>query len=48
MHTPRGWTNADAVAATPDFLAQPAPRRATIRELMKAEATAGFRTFALK
>jgi hypothetical protein len=35
MHIPRGWTNADAVAATRDFLAQPPPRRAAVRELMK-------------
>jgi hypothetical protein len=35
MAVARGWTNADAVAATRDFLAQPPPRRAVIRELMK-------------
>jgi len=35
MQIPRGWTNADAVAATRDFLALPAPRRAAVRELMK-------------
>ncbi|MGO9777861.1 MAG: hypothetical protein ACLQGT_13450 [Terracidiphilus sp.] len=35
MVVPRGWTNADAVAAMRDFLAQPPPRRAAIRELMK-------------
>jgi hypothetical protein len=35
MHTPRGWTNVDAVAATREFLAQPVPRRAAVRKLMK-------------
>ncbi|HEY1257360.1 MAG TPA: hypothetical protein VGF01_21525 [Terracidiphilus sp.] len=35
MHIPRGWTNADAVAATREFLSQPPPRRAAIRDLMR-------------
>jgi hypothetical protein len=35
MVIPRGWTNADAVVAAQDFLAQPPPRRAAVRELMK-------------
>lgn len=34
MHIPRGWTSADAVAATREFLAQKPPRRAAIRDLM--------------
>ncbi|MGD0547367.1 MAG: hypothetical protein ABR991_06005 [Terracidiphilus sp.] len=34
MHIPRGWTTADAVAATREFFAQPPPRRAAIRDLM--------------
>jgi hypothetical protein len=36
MHIPRGWTNADAVAATREFLSQPPPRKAAIRDLMRA------------
>lgn len=32
---PRAWTNADAVAATREFLSQPKPRRAAIRDLMR-------------
>jgi hypothetical protein len=35
MHIPRGWTNADAVAATREFLSQPPPRKAAIRDLMR-------------
>ena len=35
MHIPRGWTNADAVTATREFLSQKPPRRAAIRELMR-------------
>jgi hypothetical protein len=35
MVIPCSWKNADAVAATRDFLGQPPPRRAAIRELMK-------------
>ncbi|MGA3373992.1 MAG: hypothetical protein ABSC48_19805 [Terracidiphilus sp.] len=35
MVIPRGWTNADAVAAMREFFAQRSPRRAAIRELMK-------------
>jgi hypothetical protein len=34
MVIPRGWKNADAVAATRDFLSQAATRRAAIRDLM--------------
>jgi hypothetical protein len=34
MHIPRGWTNADAVAATREFLSQKPPRRVAIRDLM--------------
>lgn len=36
MITPRCWKNADAEAATREFLLKPPPRRAAIRELMKA------------
>jgi hypothetical protein len=36
MVIPRSWKDADAVAATREFLAQRPPRRAAIRELMKA------------
>jgi hypothetical protein len=32
--TPRGWKNAEAIAATRDFLSQPLPRRAAIRDLV--------------
>lgn len=35
MHIPRGWTNADAVAAAREFLSQKPPRRAAIRALMR-------------
>jgi hypothetical protein len=35
MHIQRGWTNADAVAATREFLSQRPPRRAAIRALMR-------------
>jgi hypothetical protein len=34
MGIPRGWKNADAVAAMRDFLSQPPPRRAAIRDLI--------------
>jgi hypothetical protein len=34
MWMPRGWTNADAVAATREFLEQPLPRKAAIRAMM--------------
>jgi hypothetical protein len=34
MVVPRRWMNADAVAAMRDFLGQPPPRRAAIRDLM--------------
>jgi hypothetical protein len=34
MVVPRSWKNADAVAAMRDFLGQPPPRRAAIRDLM--------------
>jgi hypothetical protein len=36
MVTPRSWKDADAEAATREFLRKPPPRRAAIRELMKA------------
>jgi hypothetical protein len=36
MITPRCWKDADAEAATREFLLKPQPRRAAIRELMKA------------
>ncbi|MFZ1087064.1 MAG: hypothetical protein WAN35_19035 [Terracidiphilus sp.] len=35
MPTPRSWKDADAVAATREFLSQKPPRRAAIRELMR-------------
>src|ERR1035438_4589552 len=35
MAVARSWRDADAVAAMRNFLAQPAPRRAAVRELMK-------------
>jgi hypothetical protein len=35
MIVPRGWKIADAVRAARDFLSQPPPRRAAIRDLMK-------------
>jgi hypothetical protein len=34
MFVPRGWKNADAVAAMRDFLSQPPPRRAATRDLI--------------
>jgi hypothetical protein len=34
MGIPRSWKDADGVAATRDFLRQPPPRRAAIRDLM--------------
>jgi hypothetical protein len=34
MPTPRSWKDADAKAAMRDFLGQPPPRRAAIRDLM--------------
>jgi hypothetical protein len=34
MCVPRSWKDADGVAATRDFLGQPPPRRAAIRDLM--------------
>jgi hypothetical protein len=34
MFVPRGWKNADAVAAMRDFLSQSPPRRAAIRDLV--------------
>lgn len=34
MPGPRGWKNADAVAAMRDFLSQPLPRRAAVRDLI--------------
>lgn len=36
MVIPRSWKDADARAAVRDFLEQRPPRRAAIRELMKA------------
>jgi len=35
MAVPRSWKDADGVVATREFLAQPPPRKATIRDLMK-------------
>lgn len=35
MWTPRGWKEADSVAATRDFLRQKPPRRAATRDLVK-------------
>ncbi len=35
MVIPRGWRDADGRAAMRDFLAQPPPRRAALRDLMK-------------
>jgi hypothetical protein len=36
MVIPRSWTKPDAVAAMREFLSQPPPRRAAIRDLMKS------------
>jgi hypothetical protein len=35
MVVPRSWKDADGVAAMRDFLGQPPPRKAAVRELMK-------------